>query len=155
VKKLLPALLVATCAALPGCTGADDTAVMVHVCLGVNAPADISFVRIVVDDITRPEQAHVFPVPAGSSWVTYSVRPGVELSAEEDFFLSVVGLSDSGAQRISRTVHTWFSPGVDRDVALFLQPSCLDVVCREGETCGGGICGPVTIVDDAACPGEM
>jgi hypothetical protein len=154
VKKLLPALLAATCAALPGCSE-DDTAVMVHVCLGVNVPGDISFVRIVVDDIMRPEQAHVFPVPAGATWMTYSVRPGVELAVEEDFFLSVVGLSDSGAQRVSRTAHTWFSPGVDRDVALFLQPACLDVLCREGETCSGGVCGPVTIVDDATCPDEI
>lgn len=153
MSRLLPALLVASCAALPGCAE-DDTAVMVHVCLGLDVPGDVSFVRIVVDDLARPELAHVFPVPGGATWVTYSVRPGVDLAAEEDFFLSVLGLSDSGAQRISRTVHTWFSPGVDRDVALFLEPACLDVVCREGETCGAGVCEPVTLVDDASCPGE-
>ena len=136
------------------CETGDRTAVMVHVCLSLEVPGDVAFARVVVEHAYRPAVSHVVRLEPGARWATLSVRPGTDLAAEEDFYLSVVGLDDAGRQVVARTVHTWFSPSQDRDVAVYLEPDCLGVVCREGETCGAGICSPVNLTDDRWCPTE-
>ncbi len=149
----MPAAAVALAAALAGCES-DSTAVLVHVCIGLRVPEDVAWVQLVVEHASRPPRSHVFPAPAGVDFATFSVRPGVDLAQEEDFFLTVVGIDDAGRQRIVRTVHTWFAPGVDRDVAVELSRTCLDAVCRAGETCGDGVCQPVSLAQEAYCPTE-
>jgi hypothetical protein len=146
--------LLASCLACGAGCAPDDTALLIHVCIGLDVPRDVAFVKLVVDDPLRPERSRVFRLSAGASLVTWSVRPGAELAREEDLLLSVVGLSDTGEQRIARTVHTWFAPGADRDVAVSLAADCLDVACRGGETCGAGVCRPVGLATEERCPGE-
>lgn len=148
---LLLALLAAGGA--PACAP-DRTALLVHVCLDVQVPDDVAFVRLVVDHASRPDVAHVFRLPAGEPFVTFSVRPGDDLIVPEDFLLSVVGLDAFGHQRVTRTVRTWFEPDVDRDVALTLETACLGKNCTHGETCQSGICAPIPTVDSSWCPGE-
>lgn len=149
-RPVLLALLIATAA---GCAP-DHTALLVHVCIDVRVPDDIAYVRLVVDHVSRPDVAKVFRLPAGQPVVTYSIRPGDDLVAPEDFLLSAVGLDEHGHQRIARTVRTWFQPDLDRDVALTLEPACLGRVCTHGETCTAGVCAPIPTVDDSWCPGE-
>jgi hypothetical protein len=153
VRRAGPAAAVALAAVLGGC-GGDQTAVLVHVCFGLRVPEDVAWVQLVVEHATRPPRSHVFAAPAGVDSATFSLRPGVDITVEEDFFLTVVGVSETGQQRVSRTVHTWFAPGVDRDVAVGLERTCLDVVCRAGETCGTGVCQPIPLAQEAFCPTE-
>jgi hypothetical protein len=153
---LASAVLIALSA--PSCTAIADfpgpTSVSVHVCFGVAVPADVVFVRLVAESATRPVESQVLAAPPGVAFAQFTLFGSSDVAQEEDFFLSVEGLSDSGALRISRTVHTWFTPRVERDVALWLEPACLDVTCRAGETCGGGVCAPVTLTDEHGCPEE-
>lgn len=144
------ALLAATS---PACAP-DRTALLVHVCLDVQVPDDVVFVRLVVDHVSRADVAHVFRLPAGARFVTFSIRPGDDLLVPEDFLLSAVGLDAYGHQRVARTVRTWFEPDVDRDVALTLEAACLGRNCTHGETCQSGICVPIPTVDNSRCPGE-
>lgn len=148
-----PVLLALLAATAPGCAP-DRTALLVHVCVELDVPGEVSFVRLVVDHATRPDVARVFPLPSGQIFVTYSIRPGDDLVVPEDFLLSAVGLDEYGHQRVTRTVRTWFEPDRDRDVALTLQADCLDHSCTHGETCEAGICVPIPTVDDSWCPGE-
>ncbi|MBN1770200.1 MAG: hypothetical protein JXB32_02970 [Deltaproteobacteria bacterium] len=154
VRPRLPLLLALLATATTGCAP-DRTALLVHVCIAVDVPDEITFVRLVVDHATRPDLARVFRLPVGRTFVTYSIRPGDDLFAPEDFLLSVVGLDEHGHQRITRTVRTWFEPDLDRDVALTLEAACLDRGCTHGETCQAGICIPIPTVDDSWCPDEL
>jgi len=147
-------LAVAVLAASLGGCEADQTAVLVHVCFGLRVPEDAAWVQLVVEHATRAPRSLVFAAPAGVDSATFSVRPGVDITQEEDVFLTVIGITETGQRRVSRTVHTWFAPGVDRDVAVGLERACLDVVCREGETCGAGVCQPVALAQEAVCPAE-
>ena len=131
----------------------DMTALMLHVCLDPAVNDAVENVRLVVDAGELGEEAHVFAVPAGASEAQYSLRPGVELSDPLELELQVVGLTETGTERISRDVIASFEPDEDRDVWVSLEEGCLGVFCPDGETCGEtGSCRAVSTADESACP---
>ncbi|MBI5501819.1 MAG: hypothetical protein HY907_16370 [Deltaproteobacteria bacterium] len=137
-----------------GC--ADETAIMVHVCFGPGAADGVTWVRLVVESDGRGATGKVFPFPSGATNIDFSLRPGIELPADEDIVLTVAGLGEGGDVIESHAVRTRFAPGVDRDVAMTLEADCRGVACigPEAPTCEGGTCVRVGEATATSCAGD-